>query len=205
MPHSPTPPELEAYEQQVESDFSRGSVMAPFTRGQATKATATEVTALAAYSASEIGRQARERDAAIAQMAQTYVVMLATLMDDGDVIVRLGGKARVVRADDLTADFRFFAQDSGSTPMSDAVKKQELQTLVPLLTKLGVPPAKSLKALVRSYDLPEDFLPEDAAPAAGALPNAPGLPSAPDQAAASLLQGPSPANVANVLPAGGVV
>lgn len=205
VPHSPTPPELEAYEQQVESDFSRGSVMAPFTRGQATKATATEVTALAAYSASEIGRQARERDAAIAQMAQTYVVMLATLMDDGDVIVRLGGKARVVRADDLTADFRFFAQDSGSTPMSDAVKKQELQTLVPLLTKLGVPPEKILKALVRSYDLPEDFLPEDAAPAAGALPNAPGLPSAPDQAAASLLQGPSPANVANVLPAGGVV
>jgi hypothetical protein len=37
--------------------------------GEATKATATEITALAAYSASEIGRMARERDAAISHVA----------------------------------------------------------------------------------------------------------------------------------------
>jgi hypothetical protein len=204
VPHSPTPPELEAYLQQVDSDFSRGSVMAPFTRGQATKATATEVTALAAYSASEIGRQARERDAAIAQAAQTYVVMLATLMDSGDIIVRLQGKAQVVRADDLTADFAFYAQDSGSTPMSDSVKKQELQALVPLLQQLGVQPATILKALVRSYDLPEDFLPKDV-PATGASAQAPGLPAAPEQAMANMLAGPSPDNIASILPQGGVV
>jgi hypothetical protein len=205
VPHSPTPPELETYIQQVESDFSRGSVMAPFTRGQATKATATEVTALAAYSASEIGRQARERDAAIAQVAQTYVVMLATLMDEGDVVVRLGGKAQVVRSDDLTAEFGFFAQDSGSTPMSDSVKKQELQTLVPLLQQLGVKNETILKALVRSYDLPEDFLPKDEDPAAGGTVAQPPTMGAADQAMASMMQGPSPQNIASVLPAGGVV
>lgn len=206
VPHSPVPPELESYLQQVDSDFSRGSVMAPFTRGQATKATATEVTALAAYSASEIGRQARERDAAIAQAAQTYVVMLATLMDDGDVIVRLSGKSTVVTAKDLTADFAFYAQDSGSTPMSDAVKKQELQQLIPLLKELGVDSATILKSLVRSYDLPEDFLPKDiqaTAPTAQPVAPPPALP--PDQMAQGLMGGPSPAKISSVVPAGGVV
>ena len=206
VPHAPVPPELEAYEQQVEGDFSRGSVMAPFTRGQATNATATEITALAAYSASEIGRQARERDSAIAQAAQTYVVMLATLMDEGDVIVRLGGKSRVVVGSDLTGDFGFFAQDSGSTPMSDSLKKQELQSLIPLLKELGVPSDTILKALVRSYDLPEDFLPKDAPPAmAPTAANPPSMVNPADVAATSLMQGPSPANVAPVLPSGGVV
>ena len=206
VPHSPTPPELQTYEQQVESDYSRGSVMAPFTRGQATKATATEVTALAAYSASEIGRQARERDAAIAQAAQTYVVMLATLMDDGDVVVRLGGKSQVVTPDDLRGDFSFFAQDSGSTPMSDSVKKQELTNLVPLLQSLGVSNDTILKSLVRAYDLPEDFLPE-AVPAAPPVAMA-GGPSAPGQGPPDpmmAMASPNPANIAPLLPPGGVV
>lgn len=206
VPHSPTPPELQTYEQQVESDFSRGSVMAPFTRGQATKATATEVTALAAYSASEIGRQARERDAAIAQAAQTYVVMLATLMDDGDVVVRLGGKSQVVTPDDLRGDFSFFAQDSGSTPMSDSVKKQELTNLVPLLQSLGVSNDTILKSLVRAYDLPEDFLPEAAPPMPPVAPTGaptPGGAQPPNPMAA--MTAPNPANIAPLLPPGGVV
>jgi len=206
VPHSPVPAELETYEQQVESDFSRGSVMAPFTRGQATKATATEVTALAAYSASEIGRQARERDAAIAQAAQTYVVMLATLMDEGDVVVRLGGKAQVVTPDDLRGDFAYFAQDSGSTPMSDAVKKQELMQLIPLLQSLGVDNATILKSIVRSYDLPEDFLPDETAQSVAPTETPPpSAPSGPEQAAMGTMAGPSPQRIANVLPTGGVV
>ena len=206
VPHTPTPPELQTYEQQVESDFSRGSVMAPFTRGQATKATATEVTALAAYSASEIGRQARERDAAIAQAAQTYVVMLATLMDDGDVVVRLGGKSQVVTPDDLRGDFSFFAQDSGSTPMSDSVKKQELTNLIPLLQSLGVSNDTILKSLVRAYDLPEDFLPEAVPPTPPVAPTGaptPGGVQPPNPMAA--MASPNPANIAPLLPPGGVV
>jgi hypothetical protein len=180
--------------------------MAPFTRGQATKATATEVTALAAYSASEIGRQARERDAAIAQAAQTYVVMLSTLMDDGDVVVRLGGKSQVVTPDDLRGDFSFFAQDSGSTPMSDSVKKQELTNLVPLLQSLGVSNDTILKSLVRAYDLPEDFLPEAAPPMPPVAPTGaptPGGAQPPNPMAA--MAAPNPANIAPLLPPGGVV
>jgi hypothetical protein len=213
VPHTPVPPELEVYERQVEDDFGRGSILAPFTRGEATKATATEITALAAYSASEIGRMARERDAAISQVAQTYVVMLATLMGDESELIRLANQARVVKPEDLTGDFAFFAQDSGSTPMSEAVKKQELTQLMPILQGLGVPNETILKSIVRAYDLPEDFLPQAAAaPATPAAPT-PGSPppgmAPPEQGLPGMGMGmgelPSPNQVSAVLPPGGVV
>ena len=159
MPHSPVPAELQVYEQQVDDDFARGSIMAPFTRGEATKATATEITALAAYSASEIGRMARERDAAISHVAQCYAVMLATLLGDDDEMVRLNDKVQVLSSDDLTGDFGYFAEDSGATPMTEAVRKQELMNLIPVLQALGTPNDVILKNLVRVYGLSEDFLP----------------------------------------------
>lgn len=213
VPHSPVPPELQVYENQVEDDFGRGSIMAPFTRGQATKATATEITALAAYSASEIGRMARERDAAIAEVAQAYVVMLATLMGDEIEMVRLGGKAKALQADDLIGDFGYFAQDSGSTPMSEAVKKQELMNLVPVLQALGVSNETILKSLVRVYRLSEDFLPQAQPtppvpqPSPQGMP--PGMMGAPGEALPSMGVAPgeipSPGSVRAVLPDGEVI
>lgn len=174
LPHTPVPQELQIYEKQVEDDFGRGSIMAPFTRGEATKATATEVSALAAYSASEIGRMARERDAAIAGLAEAYSVMLGVLMGDETEVVRLSNRPQVLTAKDLTGDFGFFAVDSGSTPVAEAVKKQELLNLLPVLQGLGVPNALLLEKVVRLYDLPEDFLPTGsstpAAPPVGAPP-----------------------------------
>jgi hypothetical protein len=213
VPHSPVPPELQVYENQVEDDFGRGSIMAPFTRGEATKATATEITALAAYSASEIGRMARERDSAIAEVARAYVVMLATLMGDDIEMVRLGGKAKALQADDLTGDFGYFAQDSGSTPMSEAVKKQELMNLVPVLQALGVSNDTILKSLVRVYRLSEDFLPKAQPtppvpqPSPQGMP--PGMMGAPGEALPSMGVAPgeipSPGSVRAVLPDGEVI
>jgi hypothetical protein len=213
VPHNPVPTELQVYEQQVEDDFGRGSILAPFTRGEATKATATEITALAAYSASEIGRMARERDAAIAQCAQTYCVMIATLMGDETELVRLGGKAKAVQADDLIGDFGFFAQDSGSTPMSEAVKKQELMNLIPVLQALGVANQTILKSLVRVYGLSEEFLPKDIPTPPTPQPPAPGSdPMAamnPQDALPSMGvapgEMPSPGSVRAVLPDGNVI
>lgn len=211
VPHSPVPHELQIYNRQVEDDFGRGSIMAPFTRGEATKATATEITALAAYSASEIGRMARERDAAIAQVAMTYTVMLATLLGDDDEVVRLGNEAQVLVADDLTGDFSFYAQDSGSTPMSEAVKRQELMNLLPTLKELGVAPDALLRTIVRAYDLSEEFLPDkQAVPPATPAPTQ-AQPSTPTPPAGLPGMGmgpgqlPSPGQVSQVLPPGGVV
>ena len=158
VPHTQVPPELETYINQVNEDFQRGSVLAPFTRGQATRATATEVTALASYSSSEIGRLARERDSMIEHTASVYISMMKIfLKDDTDVIV-LNGQPDVVRGEDIDGDFSFYALDAGSTPVSEAVKKQEFFQAVNILMQLGVPQQKLLEEMVRKLDLPEDFL-----------------------------------------------
>lgn len=208
VPHAPIPPELQVYANIVDEDFSRGSVIAPFTRGEATKASATEVQALAAYTASEIGRMARARDGAITCVASTYLVMLSTLLGEDSDLIRLNGKAVTVVGDDLNGDFAIYAQDSGTTPMSEAIKKQEFLTLIPVLQSVGVKADKILKMLIRSFDLPEDFVEE--APAAQPLAVQPPLPEAaagmevpPDLAVAGLNPGPS--RVASVVPTGGVV
>jgi hypothetical protein len=65
IPQNPMPAELQAYYQMVQSDKDKGSMFAPFTRGESTRASATEIVALAAYTSSEVGRMARERDKSI--------------------------------------------------------------------------------------------------------------------------------------------
>jgi hypothetical protein len=144
----------------VGDDLQRGSVMAPFTRGEATKATATEVTALAAYTSTEVGRLARERDNAIEKMAELYISMMRVFLGEDSDIVLLNGKPEVISANDLQGNFGYYAQDSGSTPISEAIQKQEFMQTVPLLQQLGVPPQQILKELIRVYDLPESLLPE---------------------------------------------
>ena len=158
VPHTPVPAELERYVQQVQDDFERGSVLAPFTRGESSRATATEITALAAYSSSEIGRLARERDSAIEYIAEVYIsIMKLYIKDDGDVII-INGMPKTINVDDITGDFRFYANDSGATPVSEAVKKQEFLAVMPTLVELGVPLPEILQHLVRMMDLPQSFL-----------------------------------------------
>lgn len=222
VPHLPVPAELQTYLNQVDEDFARGSILAPFTRGEATKATATEVTAMAAYSSSEVGRMARERDAAIAQLAEVYVAMVRLSLGDEPEVVRLNGRAQAIRADDLDGDFTFYAQDSGATPVSEAVRKSELIGAVPQLLELGVPRELVLSELVRALDLPESFLPGEAAagvedetpappPVATAAPPQAGPPMGAEQVPATMGLGigpgelPSPTQIQAVLPPGGIV
>ena len=158
VPHTSVPPELETYIRQVNDDFQRGSVLAPFTRGEATRATATEITALASYSSSEIGRLARERDAMIEYASSVYISMMKIFLQDEPDVVVINGNPEVVRSDDLDGDFSFYALDAGATPVSEAVKKQDYLQSISTLIELGVPQQKVLQELVRKLDLPEDFL-----------------------------------------------
>jgi len=156
----------------IESDINRGSILAPFSRGEATKATATEITALAQYSASEIGKMARERDFAIETIAKLYLRTLSLLADDGEKAVLVsGGEAKVITAKDLHGKFRISALDQGNQPIADAIKKQNLISLLPILTQLGVPADKIKTEIIRAYELPEDFLkapePQPKAPQVG--------------------------------------
>ena len=210
MPHTPTPPEIQRYIEQVQDDLDRGSVLAPFTRGNPAggRATATEITALASYSTSEIGRLARERDSAIETMAQAYIRMTSLYLDGGNDLVVLDGKAEVLASRDLDGDFAYFAQDSGSTPVSEAQRKIELLQAVNLLSQLGVPVDALRKEVVRLLQLPESFLPEQPAEAVAPGGSAQMPPSLPPAAEAvrddqlGLAPGalPSPNQISRVLP-----
>ncbi len=62
-------------------DRERGTVAASFVRGEATKATATEIAALAAYTSSELGCMARERDGAIEQLVENLLADAVAVSD----------------------------------------------------------------------------------------------------------------------------
>lgn len=204
VPHTPVPAELELYIRQVDGDFSRGSIMAPFTRGEATKATATEVTALAAYTSSEVGRHARTRDGAIADLARVYSVMLSLILGDAAEPLFIANKPTLLSADDLIADFKFHAADTGSTAMGDAAKRRSIVELTTLLTQLGVDPQAIREEIVRLYDLPESFL---SAAQGGAAPSPGEAPPPPETAPETLEQavaggGVGPGTIQPLLPGG---
>jgi hypothetical protein len=158
LPQNPTPPELEQYYRQVVADKDKGSIMAPFTRGEATKVTAAETAALAAYTSSEIGRLARERDAVIENMVRIYLSVLGLYLTEGiKQIVFLDGKLSAVTPEDLMGDFSIYAADSSSTPISEAINKGQLLANIPTLVELGVPKELILNELVRVLNLPETF------------------------------------------------
>ena len=202
IPHSPVPTELQHYIAQVGDDLQRGSVMAPFTRGEATKATATEITALAAYTSTEVGRLARERDNSIEMLAEVYTSMMKVFLGEETDIILLNGRPEVIQKSDLEGSFGYYAQDSGATPISEAVQKQEFMQTVPLLQALGVPPQQILKELVRLYDLPESLLPEavTSTDAEKPQPSDMGIQSAQPPATDVMSLPPNPSNIRSVLP-----
>ena len=198
--------------QDVIRDKDSGSVTAAFTRGEATKATATEIAALAAYTTSEIGRMARERDGAIEMMGRVYLLMIALFIEEAKVptMVLLDGEAQTVKPEDLTGDFQIFAADQASTPISEAIREQRLLQNAQLLQALGVPNMQILEEIVRTMGLPETFL--EAAQAqmdqmqqqqGGA--GIPGVAN-PDEppTAQDLINTPTPQNVSDMLLGGGV-
>jgi len=166
-----------AYLNYIESDLQKGSLTAGFTRGEASRATATEVTALMQYTASELGKMARDRDATIEKAALLYVRMLLPLIDDGDtVVIATPDGAKAATIGKLDADWEFYATDSAGTPLTDMIRKQQLIQLLPLLTGMGVPAPELKSEMVRLFDLPESFLNLPEAPAA-ALPQPETAPS----------------------------
>ena len=168
-----------AYLNYIEQDLQKGSLTAGFTRGEASRATATEVSALMQYTASELGKMARDRDSTLEAAALLYIRMLLPLIDDSEAVVistPLG--ADVVTADKLDADWTFYATDGGSTPMTDLLKKQQLVGLIPVLSQLGVPGGALKDEIIRLYGLPPSFGEEAPAPPASGAPAPAGPPEA---------------------------
>jgi hypothetical protein len=180
-----------AYLNYIEQDLNKGSLTAGFTRGEASKATATEVTALMQYTASELGKMARDRDMTIEQSALLYVRMLIPLIDDSEkTVIATPDGAKVLSSDKIDADWTFFATDGGSTPMTDLLKKQQLIGLVPVLAQLGVPGNAMKDEIIRLYGLPPTFS-EEQAPAAPTTTTAPGAaaPATPEASISDIIGG----------------
>jgi hypothetical protein len=172
VPVTPISSNHAAYLNYIESDLQKGSLTAGFTRGEASKATATEVTALMQYTASELGKMARDRDATIEQAVTLYIRMLIPLIDDGDtLVIATPAGASAASVEKIDADWSFYATDGGGTPMTDMVRKQQLTQLLAVLPGLGVPADKLRAEVVRLFDLPEAF--NEAAPPPAPAPEAP--------------------------------
>lgn len=156
VPQAAIPPDISEYAATVSRDIDESGVLAPFTRGEVTGTTATEQNLLATYSSSEIGRMARIRDAAITAVAFTYNIMLSVVLGDDAEPLDLPNPVgpTVLSAEDLTGDFRYWAEDAGSTPMSNLAKQQTLVTVAPLIQQLGGDPKVLLEELVRVFQLP---------------------------------------------------
>jgi len=152
---------FDRYQAQIEADINRASILAPFSRGEASKATATEITALAQYSASEIGKLARQKDQAIEQIAQTYLRIISLYTDEKEIVsIDVNGLPTLVSTEDLDAKFKIIALDQSSTPLSESIKRNNLISLAPTLVSFGVPQDKILKEIQRLFDFPKDFIPE---------------------------------------------
>jgi hypothetical protein len=161
IPVEPLSANFDRYLGMVESDIQRGSIISANVRGEATKATATEVTALAQYTASEIGRMARERDESIEMLANIFIRMLVYQLEDKErPVIMVDKKAVFVTADKLDYKLKFFALDQASTPLSKEIKKRQLVELLPILAQLNVDPKAIKEEIIRSFSLPETFLKE---------------------------------------------
>jgi hypothetical protein len=73
-------------------------------------------------------------------------------------MILIEDKLEVVKSQDLDGNFIIFAQDQAQTPLSESVKKREFIQSIPTLQGLGVPATTLLRELVRSLNLPEDFV-----------------------------------------------
>jgi len=158
----------------IESDINKSALTASFTRGEASKASATEITALMQYTANELGKMARDRDTTLEAAILVYIRMLIPLLNDKEkLVILVDDKAEIVTAAGLDADFTFYATDSSSTPMSDIVKKAQLMQLLPSLAQVGVPLTAIKSELIRLFDLPVNFHEEVKPPPPAAISEVP--------------------------------
>lgn len=174
IPVEPLSTNFDRYLGMVEADIQRGAIISSNVRGEATKATATEVTALAQYTASEIGRMARERDESIEMLANIFIRMLVYQLEEKErPVIMVDKKAKFVTADKLDYKLKFFALDQASTPLSKELKKRQLVDLLPILAQLNVDPKAIKEEIIRAFNLPETFLKEPEVEPAQELPTPP--------------------------------
>lgn len=160
LPLLPVPADVPNYKASLLADLEKASMMPGFTLGQASRATATEVSQLAAYADTKLGKMASTLARAVAQAAEVAVALLRVMLGDEVEAISLPRPLgpKLLKAADLEGDWSFVTVDGANTPASQFQQRQDLERLAPLLAQLGVPPSKILEAMVKAYNLPEDFI-----------------------------------------------
>lgn len=192
VPVAPMSSNFDKYSAAIEGDLEKGSVLASFTRGEPAggRTSAKEIGVLAEYTASNVGKMARERDAAIEAVAELYLAHL--VLAAGDVTTaQVAGKVVNVTAAMLDAKWVITALDQAGTPMSRALEQQQFLLLLPQLIAMQIPIPVLVAQLVRLELLPPEFLEEaKQPPAPGTAPQlgAPSEPGARELSDEELLQ-----------------
>jgi hypothetical protein len=156
-------PDYSIYKAEIRADLDRGSVLAPFTRGTATQASATEIAALTSYANSEIGRIARFFHRAIEMSGEIYQSLIFHLLmtaedESSREVVLIDYKPRVISPEAFAGKFRYSFADQSSSPITTAVRKATIMQLIPTLGELGAPKEELLAYIIKVFDLPEDFV-----------------------------------------------
>lgn len=173
IPVQPVGSNFREYENSILSDLSTSTLFAPFSRGEVTKATATEIGVLSQYTASEEGRLRRIKNSIIEALAEYYVRWLAVQFADIDTPIVLpvtSGEAKYINAKTFEGKYTFTAIDESATPISSAYKNQQFLELVPILKESGVSSRKILEEVVRRFNLPEALLEVEELPVEEAQP-----------------------------------
>lgn len=159
LPIQSVPADVPRYKEALELGLEEASMMPSFTMGAASKATATEVTQLATYADTKLGKMAAILAKAVADAAEVAVAMLRVMLGDDVESIALPKPfgPRMLSAKDLQGDWSFTMVDEASTPTSIARQRQELERLLPTLQNLGVPPEVLVKHLVKAFGLPEEL------------------------------------------------
>jgi len=155
VPTIPVSGNYAAYLGLIEQDINKSSPTGPFVRGEATKATATEVNIMQDYTSNDIGRMARIRDEAIERCASYYLSLHALNMIDTTDVILVGGKTETYTSEDIDATFKISAIDQLATPALKQQKRKEFEGLIPLLAQLGIPQSYILEQMADLYEMPK--------------------------------------------------
>lgn len=158
IPQSRLSQNYKDYLEYIERDLEKSSVVAPFTAGEATKATATEVQVLATYTASELGRMAKARDEAVEALCRLYIrTLVLQVEDEEDILVVMPDDIMTLTIEDLEHPYKFYIENQGSTPLSEYTQKTEFVQLIPTLRELGIPQDVIVERLLKLFKLPTEW------------------------------------------------
>lgn len=149
----------DTYSREIDADLATATLYAPFTRGEVTKATATEIGVLSQYTSSEQSKMERQKNECLERIAKFYVRWLALQIGDSDetITIEVDDEAKIISSNTFSGKFSYSAADEDSTPLSSAIKNQQALTLAPQLINLGADPNKIREGLVKMFKLPKDW------------------------------------------------